>query len=104
MLRRCRVSWSETRRRNAQRDAAVDRFDDLRKRIDGERPESSLRAVLVDSGLRRGTDICKALCMGATAVGVGRPYIGGLGAFGQAGVERVLELRRAELMGIMQQV
>ena len=35
MLRRCRVSWSETRRRNAQRDAAVDRFDDLRKRIDG---------------------------------------------------------------------
>ena len=42
--------------------------------------------------------------MGATAVGIGRPYIWGLGAFGQAGVERVLELLRAELLGIMQQV
>ena len=42
--------------------------------------------------------------MGATAVGVGRPYIWGLGAFGQPGVERALELLRAELMGIMQQV
>jgi isopentenyl diphosphate isomerase/L-lactate dehydrogenase-like FMN-dependent dehydrogenase len=42
--------------------------------------------------------------MGATAVGVGRPYIWGLGAFGQPGVERVLELLRAELTGIMQQV
>jgi len=39
--------------------------------------------ILVDSGFRRGTDIVKALCMGATAVCVGRPYIWGLGAFGQ---------------------
>jgi (S)-mandelate dehydrogenase len=60
--------------------------------------------ILIDSGFRRGTDIAKALCMGATAVCVGRPYIWGLGAFGQPGVERVLELLRTELFAIMQQV
>lgn len=60
--------------------------------------------VLVDSGFRRGTDIAKALAMGAQAVCVGRPYVWGLGAFGQAGVERVLELLRIELQAIMQQV
>ncbi len=60
--------------------------------------------ILIDSGFRRGTDIAKALCMGATAVCVGRPYIWGLGAFGQPGVERVLELLRIELRTIMQQV
>jgi 4-hydroxymandelate oxidase len=60
--------------------------------------------VLIDSGFRRGTDIVKALCMGAKAVAVGRPYIWGLGAFGQPGVERVLELLRIELQAAMQQV
>jgi 4-hydroxymandelate oxidase len=60
--------------------------------------------VLVDSGFRRGTDVTKALCMGATAVCVGRPYIWGLGAFGQPGVEKVLEILRTELRAIMQQV
>jgi 4-hydroxymandelate oxidase len=60
--------------------------------------------VLVDSGFRRGTDVVKALCMGAKGVGVGRPYLWGLGAFGQAGVERALELLRLELLAAMQQV
>jgi 4-hydroxymandelate oxidase len=60
--------------------------------------------ILVDSGFRRGTDIVKALAMGAQGVCVGRPYIWGLGAFGQPGVERVLELLRVELRAIMQQV
>ena len=60
--------------------------------------------ILVDSGFRRGTDMVKALCLGASAVCVGRPYIWGLGAFGQAGVERVLELMRLELYAAMQQV
>jgi isopentenyl diphosphate isomerase/L-lactate dehydrogenase-like FMN-dependent dehydrogenase len=60
--------------------------------------------VLVDSGFRRGTDIVKALCMGAKGVGVGRPYLWGLGAFGEAGVERALELLRLELLAAMQQV
>ncbi len=59
--------------------------------------------VLVDSGFRRGTDVFKALALGATAVGFGRPYIWGLGAFGQPGIEAVLDLLRAELQTIMRQ-
>ena len=78
--------------------STIDALPEIIEAVNGRIP------ILVDSGFRRGTDICKALCMGATAVGVGRPYIWGLGAFGQPGVERVLELLRAELMGIMQQV
>jgi 4-hydroxymandelate oxidase len=46
--------------------------------------------VLIDSGFRRGTDIIRALALGAHAVCVGRPYLWGLAAFGQPGVERVL--------------
>ena len=53
--------------------------------------------VLLDSGIRRGTDILKALALGANAVCIGRPYLWGLGAFGQPGVERVLAILRAEL-------
>jgi 4-hydroxymandelate oxidase len=60
--------------------------------------------VFVDSGFRRGTDIFKALAMGATAVGIGRPYIWALGAFGQPGVERVLDLLNRELRIVMQQM
>jgi len=53
--------------------------------------------VLVDGGVRRGADVLKALALGATAVGIGRPYVWGLGAFGQAGVERVLDILNNEL-------
>ncbi len=53
--------------------------------------------VLIDGGFRRGTDVFKALALGASAVGIGRPYLWGLGAFGQHGVARVIELLRAEL-------
>jgi 4-hydroxymandelate oxidase len=53
--------------------------------------------VLVDGGVRRGTDVYKALALGATAVGIGRPYIWGLAAFGQSGVERVLDILNNEL-------
>ena len=60
--------------------------------------------VIVDSGFRRGTDIVKALAMGAHAVGIGRPYLWGLGAFGQPGVERVLGILREELRSVMMQV
>lgn len=59
--------------------------------------------VIVDSGFRRGTDIFKALALGATAVGVGRPYIWGLAAFGQEGVEAVLTILRRELQIVMRQ-
>lgn len=59
--------------------------------------------VLIDGGFRRGTDIFKALAMGARAVCVGRPYLWGLGAFGQPGVERVLDILRGELDLAMRQ-
>jgi len=54
--------------------------------------------IVIDGGFRRGTDIYTALAMGASAVGIGRPYCFGLGAFGQAGVERVLDLLNRELL------
>ena len=78
--------------------STIDALPEIVEVVKGRMP------ILVDSGFRRGTDIVKALCMGATAVCVGRPYIWGLGAFGQSGVERVLELLRLELYGAMQQV
>jgi len=53
--------------------------------------------VVVDSGFRRGSDLVKGLARGATAVAVGRPYLWGLGAFGQEGVERALEILTREL-------
>jgi 4-hydroxymandelate oxidase len=53
--------------------------------------------ILVDGGVRRGTDVFKALALGANAVGVGRPYIWGLASFGQAGVERVVDILNNEL-------
>jgi isopentenyl diphosphate isomerase/L-lactate dehydrogenase-like FMN-dependent dehydrogenase len=59
--------------------------------------------VIVDSGFRRGTDIFKALALGATAVGIGRPYIWGLAAFGQDGVEATLNILRRELQMVMRQ-
>ena len=58
---------------------------------------------MIDSGFRRGTDVVKALALGARAVAVGRPYLWGLGAFGGPGVERVLELLRFETRVAMQQ-
>src|SRR4029077_7301451 len=78
--------------------STIDALPEILEAVKGRMP------VLVDSGFRRGTDIVKALCMGAQGVCVGRPYIWGLGAFGQPGVERVLELLRIELYAIMQQV
>jgi 4-hydroxymandelate oxidase len=59
--------------------------------------------VLVDGGFRRGADVYKALALGARAVGIGRPYVWGLTAFGQDGVERVLDILHAELQRTMRQ-
>jgi L-lactate dehydrogenase (cytochrome) len=54
--------------------------------------------VLVDGGIRRGSDVAKALCLGARAVLIGRAYAYGLGAAGGAGVTRAVEILRADLL------
>lgn len=77
---------------------SIDCLPEIVKAVNGRIP------VLFDSGVRRGTDVVKALALGATAVGIGRPYLWGLAAFGQAGVERVLAILRAETRGAMAHV
>jgi 4-hydroxymandelate oxidase len=59
--------------------------------------------VFVDGGIRRGTDVFKALALGAAGVGIGRPQAWGLAAFGQPGVEAVLDILNTELTNIMRQ-
>ena len=78
--------------------STIDALPEIIEAVGGKIP------VIVDSGFRRGTDIVKALALGAHAVGIGRPYLWGLGAFGQPGVERVLGILREELRSVMQQV
>eukprot|EP00462_Mataza_sp_D1_P012976 CAMPEP_0175149598 /NCGR_PEP_ID=MMETSP0087-20121206/17338_1 /TAXON_ID=136419 /ORGANISM="Unknown Unknown, Strain D1" /LENGTH=642 /DNA_ID=CAMNT_0016435319 /DNA_START=106 /DNA_END=2034 /DNA_ORIENTATION=- len=58
--------------------------------------------VYIDGGIYRGSDVFKALALGATAVGIGRAALFGLAAFGQRGVERTLEILRNELFTVMQ--
>jgi len=53
--------------------------------------------IIMDGGVQRGTDICKALALGADSVGVGKPYLWGLAAGGEEGVFRALEILRIEL-------
>jgi 4-hydroxymandelate oxidase len=78
--------------------ATIDVLPEIVGAVGGRMP------VLVDSGFRHGSDIVKALAMGAKAVCIGRPYLWGLGAFGQAGVERVLGILRFETRIAMQQL
>jgi len=78
--------------------ATIDVLPEIVGAVGGRMP------VLVDSGFRRGSDIVKALALGAQAVCIGRPYLWGLGAFGQPGVERVLGILRAETRNAMQQL
>ncbi len=59
--------------------------------------------VFIDSGVRRGSDIFKALALGADAVGIGRPYVWGLGAFGQQGVDKTIDLLLDEFQMVMRQ-
>jgi isopentenyl diphosphate isomerase/L-lactate dehydrogenase-like FMN-dependent dehydrogenase len=79
-------------------DATIDALPEIVGAAGGRMP------VLVDSGFRHGSDIVKALAIGAKAVCIGRPYLWGLGAFGQAGVERVLGILRFETRLAMQQL
>jgi 4-hydroxymandelate oxidase len=78
--------------------ATIDVLPEIVEAVGGRMP------ILVDSGFRRGSDIVKALAIGAQAVCIGRPYLWGLGAFGQPGVERVLAMLRAETRNAMQQL
>ncbi|HIF61340.1 MAG TPA: alpha-hydroxy-acid oxidizing protein, partial [Rhodospirillales bacterium] len=57
--------------------------------------------IIVDGGFYRGTDILKAIALGANAVGLGRLYGFGLAAFGQAGVKRTLEILEEEMLSAM---
>jgi isopentenyl diphosphate isomerase/L-lactate dehydrogenase-like FMN-dependent dehydrogenase len=75
--------------------ATIDRLPEVVEAVGGRIP------VLVDSGFRRGSDIFKALALGANAVCIGRPYLWGLAAFGQPGVEMVLKILKAELKDVM---
>src|SRR5436305_664518 len=77
--------------------STIDALPEIISAVNGRMP------VIVDSGFRRGTDVVKALAMGAQALGVGRLSLWGLGAFGQEGVERVLDLLRIETRAAMQQ-
>ena len=90
------VSNHGGRAENSQR-ATIECLPEVAAGVRGRVP------IVLDGGVRRGTDIFKALALGATAVGVGRPYIWGLGAFGQEGVETVLVLLRRELELVMRQ-
>ena len=69
----------------------LDALPEIVEAINGRIP------VLIDGGFRRGTDVFKALAIGANAICIGRPYIWGLSAFGAEGVARVLELMQTEL-------
>ena len=79
------------------RRATIDSLPEVVEAIRGQIP------VLVDGGFRRGTDVFKALALGADAICIGRPYLWGLTAFGQQGVERVLDILNRELQIMMQQ-
>jgi L-lactate dehydrogenase (cytochrome)/(S)-mandelate dehydrogenase len=57
--------------------------------------------VLMDGGIRRGSDVVKALCLGADAVCIGRPFLYGLAVGGQAGVSDILRILRAEIARTM---
>ncbi|MEQ1855785.1 MAG: alpha-hydroxy acid oxidase [Longimicrobiales bacterium] len=77
--------------------ATIDSLPEVVAAVQGRVP------VLIDSGVRRGVDVFKALALGADAVGIGRPYVWGLGAFGEQGVDRAIELIMAELSIVMRQ-
>jgi len=70
--------------------ATIDALPLVAERVAGRAP------VLVDGGIRRGTDVLKALALGANAALIGRPYVWGLGAEGESGVTKVVNILRKE--------
>ena len=77
--------------------STIESLSEVVDAVDGRMP------VIVDGGFHRGTDIFKALALGADAIAIGRPYLWGLGSFGQEGVETVLDLLKRELEIVMRQ-
>lgn len=77
--------------------ATIDCLGEVVAAVNGRVP------VFLDGGIRRGTDVFKALALGAAGVGIGRPQAWGLAAFGQSGVEAVLDILNTELANIMRQ-
>jgi 4-hydroxymandelate oxidase len=75
--------------------ATIDALPHVADRVAGSVP------IFVDGGIRRGTDVMKALALGANAVLIGRPYLYGLGAAGEAGVARVVALLQREFQMAM---
>ena len=75
--------------------ATIDALPRVTDRVEGRVP------VLVDGGIRRGTDVLKALAFGASAVLIGRPYLYGLGAAGEAGVTKVINILQREFQMAM---
>ncbi|MBI3894642.1 MAG: alpha-hydroxy-acid oxidizing protein [Acidobacteria bacterium] len=75
--------------------AAIEALPDVVEAVQGRCP------VLLDGGIRRGTDIVKALALGAKAILIGRPYLWGLAADGAEGIARVIQILRAELEAAM---
>ena len=75
--------------------AALDALPAIARRVGGR------AQVLLDGGVRRGSDVVKALCLGADAVCVGRPYLYGLAAAGPAGAGHIVEIFRAEIARCM---
>ena len=53
--------------------------------------------IYIDGGIRRATDIIKALCLGATGVGIGRPFLYAMSAYGLPGVDRAMQLLKDEM-------
>lgn len=66
-----------------------------------ERGLESRIEIYIDGGIRRGSDILKALCLGAKGVGIGRPFLYAMSAYGLAGVDRAMQLLKDELMANM---
>jgi len=75
--------------------ATIDALPQVADTIAGRVP------ILVDGGIRRGTDVLKAIAFGANAVLIGRPYLYGLGATGESGVAKVIEILQREFQMAM---
>ena len=73
----------------------LDVLEDIAAAVDGR------LEIIVDGGIRRGSDMVKAIALGATACSIGRPYLYGLAAAGEVGVGHVIDLFRDEMMRAM---